>query len=102
MVEQSGLPGGMPCEDCEQGISTCCLTPVKPDRYLGPPMPDRVGLSEVTKEYVGPSKVHLRVSLSDGSYPSSACGWLNSLGQWWSGDPAEVTCFDCMGGGPRA
>lgn len=27
MTERADLPGGMPCEDCEQGLSSCCLEP---------------------------------------------------------------------------
>ncbi len=67
----------------------------------GPAMPDGMGLSELTKSVVAGREVHLRVSLSDGSYPAWACGLLRGLGGWWSGDPAEVTCRDCMGE-PRA
>ena len=62
----------------------------------GPLMPDGVGLSEVTKVLVGPSLVHLRVSLSDGSYPRISCQQLTALGGWWTGKVSEATCWECV------
>lgn len=57
--------------------------------------PDGVGLPAEARELVAnlARDVHLRLSMP-GSYPRGACD--GALGEWWTGDPTEVTCEACQ------
>lgn len=59
-------------------------------------VPDGCGLGSPISAEVAAERsatVHLRLTAPD-RYPKTGCG--GGLGQFWTGDPSEVTCPACL------
>lgn len=67
------------------------------ERDDGPWLPDGKGLGDLRGLIADAGdRVHLRLTAPGGQYPRTACRQLASLGEWWTGLAAEVTCQACL------